>query len=192
MEATYYILEEASRLTGLSTEALRKRWMRAKLRGTKGNDGKVRVFLDDRIIEELREAGRPDVQDDGQEADGDSSTISALTRLSEVLEAQLALTRQDAVEARQEAAAARATLDREREAWLARMDRVSEQHAAALAELQDGRMRDRRAAMAAIERLKRALSEIREGQGTPVAPPPEIIASSPSPRRLLARIFRRS
>lgn len=185
MEATNYVLEDASRLTGLSTEALRKRWMRGKLRGSKGNDGKVRVYLDDEVMETLRKSVRPD----GQEPDGEedeSPTISALSRLADAYEQQAAQAREDVVAARQEAAQARAALDSERVArdderrsWTGSLDRMAEE----LAATRERRETDRRTAVAAVRRirqeaadLKHQLDQVLAGQVTASTRPPGLLA----------------
>src|SRR5215207_5776989 len=75
-EAKPYLLTEASGLTGLSVDALRKRIERKKLRGSRSNeDGQWRVWLTSRDVETAK-SGRP-VDKSGQDVD-ESPTIKAL------------------------------------------------------------------------------------------------------------------
>lgn len=164
MEPGFLTLEEAARLTGLSPEALRKRWMRGKIRGQKSNDGKVRIWMDDQIAEALRESVRPGGQDDGQEGE-ESVAISALHRLVEGLERQIAS-----------------------------QDEALRRERALVDEVREERARDRRAAMATIARLRREQAEIKSkldevlaGQRAAAETPP---ASAPRPG-LLARLLGR-
>ena len=91
MEAGLYTLDEASGLTGLSVEALRKRVTRRKLEAVRGNDGRVRVRLDDQAIADLKRdlssgqrGGRPGGRPDGQKPD-----ISGMIRAFEAANAAL-------------------------------------------------------------------------------------------------------
>ena len=57
MDGTLYTLEEASKLTGVSPEALRKRFMRGQIEGIpskQSNDGKVRIRLTEGQLSDLR------------------------------------------------------------------------------------------------------------------------------------------
>ena len=180
MEAAYYTLDEASRLTGISPEALRKRWNRGKLRGQKSKqDGKVRVWLDDEAVEAIREAGRPGGQEDGQESE-EAIAVNALARVVETLEQQLARTHE--LLERQSASHEEA-IRRER-------DRVDELRTT-LDEVREEKERQRRSAGAQIRRLREELAEaqvaLKAGEQPPAAP-------GPAPDRrpgLLARLLRR-
>lgn len=85
-----YTLAEASRLTGLSIDALRQRVKRNKLEAVRGNDGLVRVRLTTADREALRLAGtrQPDQPVAGQ-PDPKDQTIKVLqdnaTSLQEAL-----------------------------------------------------------------------------------------------------------
>src|ERR1700712_3404124 len=116
MEAGLYSLEEASRLTGLSIEALRKRVTRRKLGAVKSNDGRVRVRLDDQTIFAIKrdgqagqKPGRLPRRPDGHNPDK-TLTDNALSRVIEVVE-QLAVVRVDQDRERADKAEVRA--DRE-------------------------------------------------------------------------------
>jgi hypothetical protein len=74
-EAALYSLNEAAELTGLSVDALRQRIKRRKIHAVRGNDGLVRVRLDEAEIEALR-TGRPPSRPPSQLAE-QSSAISA-------------------------------------------------------------------------------------------------------------------
>src|SRR5215212_7490201 len=79
-KAKPYLLTEASRLTGLSVDALRKRIERKKLRGSRSNeDGQWRVWLTSKDVETAK-SGRP-ADKSGPDVDGppdESRTIKAL------------------------------------------------------------------------------------------------------------------
>jgi hypothetical protein len=198
MDGTLYTLEEAAKLTGLSPEALRKRFMRGQIEGIPSkasNDGKVRIRLTDGQLSDLRRVdGQVDEEppETAVRVDGDLTVhpaVQALSRLADSLEHRAVRAEAQADRAMDALAAERAGRDSERAQWLAELE-----------ETRAGRQRDRRAAMAAIERLKRGnaalqakMDEIREGQGAQqVAPQAEIDASSaPKPKGILARLFHR-
>ncbi len=108
-EAKPYLLTEASGLTGLSVDALRKRIERRKLRGSRSNeDGHWRVWLTSRDVETARSGRAADRS--GQDADGlpdESRTIKAL-------EAEAAALRERAGRAEGESATLRERIESER------------------------------------------------------------------------------
>lgn len=84
MSSNLYLLADAAELTGLTVETIRQRIKRNKLRGIKGNDGKIRVKLTDDEIEALK-AARPFVGTPvNQPTDGptDQSTDQAAAALA--------------------------------------------------------------------------------------------------------------
>jgi chromosome segregation ATPase len=119
-EAKPYLLTEASRLTGLSVDALRKRIERKKLHGSRSNeDGQWRVWLTSKDVETAKSGQTADKS--GQDADGpldESRTIKALEGEVVTLREGLAREREraDRVEAELSAERARAgQAERERE-----------------------------------------------------------------------------
>jgi flagellar biosynthesis/type III secretory pathway protein FliH len=127
-EAKPYLLTEASGLTGLSVDALRKRIERKKLRGSRSNeDGQWRVWLTSKDVETAK-SGRP-VDKSGQDVDGppdESRTIKAMEGEAAALRDALARERERADTAEGESATLReqvksegaraAQAEREREA----------------------------------------------------------------------------
>jgi DNA repair exonuclease SbcCD ATPase subunit len=116
MEAGLYTLEEASGLTGLSIEALRKRVTRRKLTAVKGNDGRVRVRLDDQTAATIKQdslsgqsVGRP-----GRRPDGQSPDKSRMINVIEAALAEVMAVRTDLDRERTRADRAEAEADRER------------------------------------------------------------------------------
>ena len=113
-EAKPYLLTEASGLTGLSVDALRKRIERKKLRGTRSNeDGQWRVWLTSKDVETAK-SGQP-VDKSGQGMDGlpdESRIIKALDDRAATLEAALDRERTRADRAEAAAAEARALAGR--------------------------------------------------------------------------------
>ena len=79
-EAKPYLLADASRLTGLSVDALRKRIVRKKLRASRSNeDGQWRVWLTSKDVETAKSGRSTDKS--GHDADGpldENRTIKAL------------------------------------------------------------------------------------------------------------------
>lgn len=100
-------LNEAADLTGLSVDALRKRIKRGRLRAIRGNDGLVRVRLDEADIAELKADRLPSRP--ASPLDEESSIVRALEAHNETLREQLAKSeeRVSRFEARAEKAEAR-------------------------------------------------------------------------------------
>ena len=79
-EAKPYLLTEASGLTGLSVDALRKRIERKKLRGSRSNeDGQWRVWLTARDVETARSGRLMDRS--SQDVDGQPDESRAIKAL---------------------------------------------------------------------------------------------------------------
>ncbi len=162
-EASLYTLEEAARLTGRSPEALRKRFLRGQIEGVgsrESNDGKVRLRLSEAQIADLR------VDEEEAEIAESPPVVEspdpALSRLVETLERQLIRAEAAADEARLGLATERTARDTERLQWSTRLDALAQNYEAQIALLRDERQRDRRAAGATVERLKRELEIIKE------------------------------
>jgi flagellar biosynthesis/type III secretory pathway protein FliH len=120
-EAKPYLLTEASGLTGLSVDALRKRIERKRLRGSRSNeDGQWRVWLTSKDVETAKSGRLPDKS--GPDADSqpeESRTIKALEGEATALREALGRERDRADRAEAEADAERtraAQAEREREA----------------------------------------------------------------------------
>ena len=113
-EAKPYLLTEASRLTGLSVDALRKRIERKKLRGTRSNeDGQWRVWLTSKDVETANSS--QSVDKSGQGSDGppdESRTIKALEGEAATLREALGRERERADRTEAAAVAARDLADR--------------------------------------------------------------------------------
>ena len=109
-EAKPYLLTEASGLTGLSVDALRKRIERKKLRGSRSNeDGQWRVWLTSKDVETARSGRLPDRS--GQDADSppdESRTIKAMEGEATALREALGRERERADQAEAAALDARA------------------------------------------------------------------------------------
>ena len=101
-EAKPYLLTEASRLTGLSVDALRKRIERRRLRGSRSNeDGQWRVWLTSKDIETAKAGQVLDAPPD------ESRTIKALEGETAALREALARERERADKAEREREEAR-------------------------------------------------------------------------------------
>ena len=115
-EAKPYLLTEASRLTGLSVDALRKRIERKKLRGSRSNeDNQWRVWLTSKDVETAK-SGQP-VDKSGQDVDGqpdESRTIKALEAEAAVLREAVGRERERADKAEGESATLRERMESER------------------------------------------------------------------------------
>lgn len=104
-----YTLAEASRLTGLSVDALRQRIKRGRLQTVPGNDGLVRVRLTMAELEATRpvETRQPDQPEAGQ-ADDKDQTIKALQDDATSLREALSRERERADQAEERATTATA------------------------------------------------------------------------------------
>lgn len=137
-EAKPYLLTEASGLTGLSVDALRKRIERKKLRGTRSNeDGQWRVWLTSKDVETAKFGQVLDKS--GQVSDGppdESRTIKALEGEAAALRDALVRERErvDRAEAGRDAALAGEAKAREELAALAVRVAVAETETKALRE----------------------------------------------------------
>jgi chromosome segregation ATPase len=108
-EAKPYLLTEASGLTGLSVDALRKRIERKKLRGSRSNeDGQWRVWLTSRDVETAK-SGRI-VDKPGQDVDVQSDE----SRTIKALDAEAAALRERVGRAEGESATLRERMESER------------------------------------------------------------------------------
>lgn len=129
IEAGLYTLDEASGLTGLSIEALRKRVTRRKVQAVKGNDGRVRVRLDNEAIAALKREGEPAILTGrpGGRPDGQSKIISAVeAALAETaaVRTDLDKSRVETAQLREQIAAIQANHERERTDWTAQLAAV--------------------------------------------------------------------
>jgi len=164
--STLYTLDEAAKLTGLTTEALRKRFLRGQIEGIgskESNDGKVRLRLTEGQLADLR---KPDDEPDDRP---DTPTQSAspevsMARLIDSLEVRTARAEASADREREAADAARAARDQaiaahdvERREWRQSLDAVT----AELAAVREGRSSDRRIAVAAVRRIRDQSSELK-------------------------------
>src|SRR3954468_20545335 len=158
-EAKPYLLTEASGLTGLSVDALRKRIERKRLRGSRSNeDGQWRVWLTSKDVETAR-AGRA-ADKSGQAADrvgrGGASRAEESLKVR-TLEDSLDAVREDLSRERAHAAAAEGegkALREERDRLLRERDAAQVEAAALRAERETARIGAARAE-AALEELRR-------------------------------------
>ncbi len=113
-EAKPYLLTEASGLTGLSVDALRKRIERKKLRGTRSNeDGQWRVWLTAKDVETAKASQFVDKSGHGSDGPPDESrTIKALEGEAAALREAHSRERERADKAEAAAADARGLADR--------------------------------------------------------------------------------
>ncbi|MBV8397117.1 MAG: hypothetical protein JOZ17_00020 [Acetobacteraceae bacterium] len=88
-EAALYSLNEAAELTGLSVDALRQRIKRRKIHAVRGNDGLVRVRLDEADTEALR-TGRPPSRPPSQLAEQSSPIIALQDHITTLREQLIA------------------------------------------------------------------------------------------------------
>ena len=156
-----FTLADASRLSGLSTEALRLRIKRGKLAAEKGNDGQPRVRLTAADLEEFRrQAGQQKstlTRQDGDKANALRVLESAVDALREqagreraALEGEAAALRERAAKADAESATLRERADRaEQRAAQAEREREAAKVAAASAE---GEVKGLRLALERAER----------------------------------------
>jgi hypothetical protein len=109
-EAKPYLLTEASGLTGLSVDALRKRIERKRLRGSRSNeDGQWRVWLTSRDIEAAKAGRSADKSSHGLDDYPDESrTIKALEAEAATLREAVGRERDRAERAEAQVAAERA------------------------------------------------------------------------------------
>ncbi len=132
-EAKPYLLTEASGLTGLSVDALRKRIERKSLRGSRSNeDGQWRVWLTSKDVE-MAKSGRS-LDKSGQDADGptdESRTIKALEAEAAALRDALDRERERADRAEAKAETESATLREQVESERARAGRAEAEREAA-------------------------------------------------------------
>jgi chromosome segregation ATPase len=172
-----FTLADASRLSGLSTEALQLRIKRGKLAAEKGNDGQPRVRLTAADLEEFRrQAGQQKstlTRQDGDRANALRVLDAAVDELREQAERERA-----ALEG--EATALRDALGRERE----RADRAEAEREAARAETVAERARATKAEAEREEARVRAASAEGEAKGLRLALDE---AKRPSWRKLLGR-----
>jgi uncharacterized membrane protein YqiK len=155
-EAKPYLLTEASGLTGLSVDALRKRIERKRLRGTRSNeDGQWRVWLTSKDVETAKSGQAVDKF--GQRIDGppdENRTIKAMEAEAGTLRDALGRERERADKAEAAAAEARALADR-------RLQEIAElRERAAVAETEAKAQRER--AERAEARADRAEDEARQ------------------------------
>src|SRR5215208_3482307 len=115
-EAKPYLLTEASGLTGLSVDALRKRIERKKLRGSRSNeDGQWRVWLTSKDVETARSGQAVDKSGQGSDGPPDESrTIKALEDRATALQDALTRERARAERAEGESATLRERMESER------------------------------------------------------------------------------
>jgi len=190
MDGTLYTLEEASKLTGASPEALRKRFMRGQLDGVtskQSNDGKVRIRLTEGQLSDLRRVdGRVDEEppESAVRVDGDL-TVQVLSRLADSLERRLARAEEQVDQARGALDAERTARDQERQKWADRLDALTGE----LTAMREGRTKDRRDARAAIERIQKAAREAREQAAGLQETLDQVLANQAKPG-ILARLFR--
>ena len=113
-----FTLADASRLSGLSTEALRLRIKRGKLAAEKGNDGHPRVRLTAADLEEFRrQAGQQKstlTRQDGDKANALRVLEAAVDALHEQAGRDLAELRERAAKAEGESATLRERMESER------------------------------------------------------------------------------
>jgi len=190
MDGTLYTLEEASKLTGVSPEALRKRFMRGQIEGIpskQSNDGKVRIRLTEGQLSDLRRVDNQ-VDDEPPESvvrvDGDQ-TVQVLSRLADSLERRLARAEEQADQARGALDTERTARDQERQKWADRLDAMTGE----LTAMREGRTKDRRDARAAIERIQKAAREAREQAAGLQTTLDQVLANQAKPG-ILARLFR--
>ena len=199
MDGDLYTLEEAARLTGMTAEALRKRFLRGQIEGVsskESNDGRVRVRLTENQLFDLRV---PDSDPDEAAPVQPQAGLSeaTLARLMDSLErralrAEVAADREREASDRARAAhdADRLRWDDERREWRKTLDALS----AELGANRAGRVSDRRIAVAAVRRirdqsaaLRAQLDQVLAGQQDAAA----AVTVTPRPRGFLARLFQR-
>ncbi len=187
-----YTLEEAADLTGVSAEALRKRWMRGRLEGSKSNeDGRVRVRLTTEQVSDLRREATPSKRVDKQV--DESSTVKALSAHVQTLSEQLARSEARADTALTASTEERQRHDAERAELLAQIVIAQAATAAALDQAAAaGRERDGyRRQLATIRQAQADAARARaeRQQATPKTAVVKVVAPAPAPRGFLARVF---
>lgn len=185
-------LDEASRLTGMSTEAIRKRFLRGQIEGISAkdsNDGKIRVRLTEGQLEELRRVaskGDGESPESGGPTSGDLP-VQVLSRLADSLERRLAKAEEEATAARASLEAERHARDEERKDWAAKLSALTGE----LAALRDSRSSDRRAARAALERVQRTAADLQSKLDGLLAREADPEIQAPPRPGFLVRLFRR-
>jgi len=152
-----YTLAEASRLTGLSVEALRQRMRRGKIERVRGgNDGLTRVRLSAADLLDIQQSAHPHERSTVQLSNEEASDRSVQAELAVVQEA---LTRE---QGRADAAEKRAEAERQRaDAAVALADKRAEElrHQGERAARAEGEISGLRVA---LERADAALNEARK------------------------------
>ena len=115
-ESKPYLLTEASGLTGLSVDALRKRIERKKLRGSRSNeDGQWRVWLTSKDVETAKSRQSADNSGQGSDSPPDESrTIKAFEGEAATLREALGRERERVARAESESATLREQVESER------------------------------------------------------------------------------
>ncbi len=198
MDDALYTLEEASRLTGMTAEALRKRFLRGQIEGVsskESNDGRVRVRLTESQLSDLR---RPDDQPDDEPPVHPPGGLpeATLMRLVDSLEARALRAEEAADRERLAVEAARAAhdgdrlrWDEERREWRGTLDAVASELAATRA----GRLSDRKTAVAAVRRIRDQSAALRAQLDQVLAGQQQAAAPTPTRRPgFIARLFRRT